>query len=336
MVSEVLSLAGEKLPQFDEAVSRSFGHSPLRRPGSVRRTSSILATWPDGIGGLVDLRGTARDYLTPFSGEGRAIAIDHIHATAENRTIRSVDCEPARVQIGELVGATAGSHLRTTIAQSLPEDLQKGTPLYLLLDDLAGTTLVAKWAFSRWPSEGVRLGTRSMEGICIGFRPGSGALKLDGTAREGQNVTPVVLLPHPDDPEGWHELRESGGVNFRRARRIDVWRESDGVLRIDSVFQDSGNSPSGQRIAIHEYHVTATADRDGRLVSIEATPGTLPFPECRAAPTNIDDLLGLPLSSLRQEVLSRLYKTFGCTHLNDMLRALAEVPTLAASLPEAD
>jgi hypothetical protein len=36
---------------------------------------------------------------------------------------------------------------------------------------------------------------------------------------------------------------------------------------------------------------------------------------------------------MRTEVLARLQKADCCTHLNDALRSLAEVPVLAAALP---
>ena len=68
--------------------------------------------------------------------------------------------------------------------------------------------------------------------------------------------------------------------------------------------------------------------------SVVARPGTLPYKECRAAPVNVDALVGVPLVDLRNEVLLTLRKTAGCTHLNDMLRALAEVPALASHLPD--
>jgi hypothetical protein len=170
-----------------------------------------------------------------------------------------------------------------------------------------------------------------MEGVCIGFRAGSSALDLDGMNESVANYVAVPPLQHPHDPAGWHEMIERDRINFRRARRIDVWRNGD-VLRIDSMFQDSAGAPGGGRVAIHEYRLTATADASAQtLLSIEATPGTLPYRECRAAPANLPTLLGTPLVDLRDTVLDRLRATAGCTHLNDMVRALAEVPVLAAS-----
>ena len=45
------------------------------------------------------------------------------------------------------VGAMAGVNLRTAIA--LPDQVALGTPTHLLLDDLAGATLIAGLAFFR-------------------------------------------------------------------------------------------------------------------------------------------------------------------------------------------
>lgn len=340
---ETLSLSGELLPIFDRAPQDPMGPSPLRRPGSARRTSTIDATWPEGREGVALLEGHARDIVTPLAGGAPIVlAEDRMRTLADFRVIREVTSEPPRAALPRLHGARAGGHLRAALDEALHEERVAGTPLYLLLDDLAGATLVCGWAWSRWRDDWMNVKgeeqlaaqARQMEGVCIGFRPGSGALGDNGRHRPEQNATAVVPLPHPDDPAGWHALIDRGGVNFRRARRIDVWRE-DGVLRIDSAFQDSASAPQGGRVAIHEYRLTATADAEARaLLSITATPGTLPYRECPAAPANIGELVGMPLDQLREQVLLTLRKTAGCTHLNDALRALAEVPRLAAALPE--
>lgn len=339
-----LSLAGTPLPRFDRAPSNPMGASPPRRPGSARRTSSIDVAWPDGRDGLAAIAADARDILTPLiGGVPQVLAQDHADIRADHRVIRSVASMPPRPQLAQLAGARAGGHLRAALDAALHEERLAGTPLYLLLDDLAGATLVAPWAWSRWSDDWMPTRSREeiethlsqMEGICIGFRPGSGALGQDGRPRPEQNATRVPPLPHPDDVEGWHALPDRGGVNFRRARRIDVWRE-DGLIHIDSAFQDSASAPDGgDRIAIHEYRLTATADGDAKiLLSVAATAGTLPFAECPAAPSNIVAMIGTPLRELRQAVLLTLRRTAGCTHLNDAVRALAEVPRLAASLAE--
>jgi hypothetical protein len=77
----------------------------------------------------------------------------------------------------------------------------------------------------------------------------------------------------------------------------------------------------------------ATADRTtGELTSVTADPRVLPFLECPGAIDNITRLVGRPLRDLRSAVPELLGRTNGCTHLNDALRALAEVPVLAEQL----
>jgi hypothetical protein len=121
---------------------------------------------------------------------------------------------------------------------------------------------------------------------------------------------------------------------MRRARRIDVWREG-GDVRIEAGFQDSGTNPNGGRTAIHEYLLHATArGPELTLAEITVEPRVLPYRECPNAAPNADRMIGQKLSDFRQSVLTTLPGTLGCTHLNDVLRSLAEVPQLVANLPE--
>ncbi len=54
--------------------------------------------------------------------------------------------------------------------------------------------------------------------------------------------------------------------------------------------------------------------------------------ECPGAARNVGRLVGTPVAALRENVLEMLPGTLGCTHLNDVLRALADVPKLAEAL----
>jgi hypothetical protein len=58
----------------------------------------------------------------------------------------------------------------------------------------------------------------------------------------------------------------------------------------------------------------------------------LPYDECPLAAPNVTRIEGVPLANLRREVLERIQFVECCTHLNDALRSLAEVPVLAAAL----
>jgi len=318
------------------------GPAPLRRAGSIRRTATLDMTWPDGWSGQLRLDGNARDAATLAAGAAprvRAEASASVGVGPE-REIQDIRVTPARAGIERLVGCRGGGHLRAALEDVLPGERRAGTPLYLLLDDISGSSLIAGFAWSRWREgwmerPGRRRERPSMEGICIGFRPGSSALGEMVQGPPSHRTRPVGPLVHPDDPDGWHALPELPAVSMRRARRIDVWLEG-GVIAIDAAFQDSAGDPEHGRVAVHEYRIAATADpASGKLLSVVPDPRVLPFMECPSAAGRAADLAGAPLAELRSVVLERLAKTNGCTHLNDALRALAEVPVLLDELRSA-
>jgi len=318
------------------APSNPAGPAPPRRPGSIRRTSSIDTVWPEGQAGTMSMVGRARDLVTSAgSGAPFICAEDAFAARLQgDRTIVEIEATPDRPAIRGLVGVRGGGHLRRALDEVLPDERRGATPLHLILDDLSGASLVAGWAWSRWTMAraiAAAPAARKKEGVCIGFRPGSGALAVEGGPQPEQNAAHVVDLRRTDDPEGWHAFTAQPEVGMRRARRIDVW--VDDLLRIDSAFQDSATNPQGGRTAIHEYRLTASADPVSlQLLSVEADPRVLPYAECPAAAANAQRLVGTPLPELREKVLVELRGTAGCTHLNDALRALAEVPRLVARL----
>lgn len=342
-----LDLSGRPLPIYEHAPSAPFGHSPVRRPGSVRRTMTVEVDWPEGDAVNGRFQGRARDIYTPLDGGGPVvISQDEIVGHfADRRAIADVASVPPRSDVASLAGERAGSNLRNAIDRILHHEKESGAPLYLLLDDLAGASLVCMWGWARWhPSyleeqreqasaAGESFSIASMEGVCIGFRPGSRALlHKPGQSPNSSHVPP---LPNPADPLGWHDFAVHGNyANFRRARLIDIWEEG-GLIYVEALFQDSASLPDTDvREAIHEYRLSATADvATGKLLTLEAAPGTLPHAECPAAMVNIGVVLGTPMHELRETVLERLKRTAGCTHLNDMIRALAEAPALVRHLP---
>lgn len=322
------------------------GPSPARRANSIRRTSTIDTVWPEGFGQPMLMTGRARDLVTPENGAPFVANEAEIKILASaKREIISVATTPENPAAQRLVGARAGGHSRILLGDVLADEKAAGTPLHLLLDDFAGASLVAGWAWSRWVDDWhkllkERLGSRVagkngvMEGICIGFSPGSTALDTDGAPRRDlQNSTPVPPLDAPDDPIGWHELtRQDGAVGMRRARRLDVWREGD-ELRMDVGFQDSATSPEGGRVAIHEYVVRAAANANTHeLTLLDPEPHILPYGECPGAVATSQRMLGSTLDEMRQTVIEKLPGTMGCTHLNDVLRSLADAPALLRAL----
>jgi hypothetical protein len=310
----------------------------------VRRTSSIDTQWPEGYGTPTSVAGRARDYVTLEAGKPGIVAGEdwlRIRATPRREILAIEACRSNEAAQG-FVGLRGGGHLREGISRLLPEEREGLTPLHLLLDDFSGASLVCNWGWSQWIADwrermlasGVRNAGRNgkMEGVCSGFRPGSSSLSADGTLSPSGNAVPVMSHPTPDDADGWHAMTLQVGPGMRRMRRLDV-RLEGGQVAMDLDFQDSATRPSGGRVAVHEYRVRAAADLASlRLTAIEVVPAILPYGECLDAAPSASHLLGLELATFRTEVLARLRGTVGCTHLNDVLRSLADVPGLIRTL----
>lgn len=332
------------IPQQFAFARQSAGPAPLRRAGSIRRTTSIDSQWPQGQGQPWEMVGRARDLLTPPDGTAPTVL-----ATGQFRIVASprreiLEIEADHPHVQDLVGVRAGGASRHAIATVLADI--KGSPTFHLLDDFAGASLVAGWIWSQWTDDWAagaqRSGTQSTAGrngqmvdICTGFAQGSSALGPTGSADHAtQSSTRVGPLENPEDPIGWHDMPEQQGPRKRRARRIDLWREGD-LIKVDAGFQDSGSNPDGGRTAIHEYRVYADIDaQTGVLVALQALPLILPYRECPGASIKATRMIGHRVAAFRDDVLDTLPGIQGCTHLNDVLRGLADVPLLARLLPD--
>jgi hypothetical protein len=322
---------------------RTANPAPVRPRASVRRTSSIDVAWPGGVTKNPILHGVARDFVTPSGkGEGSVRAAAAMEAELRlDRTIVAISTDPAPAQLQRLVGERGGGHLRTVMREIMPDLIERADPLYLLLDDISGTSLISAWAWSLWnpgwlermSAAGAGPTLEERADVCWGLQRGNSGLTAErgtlsvGTADAGD-------LRNPADPAGWHAFPDLDGVTMRRARRIDVWRDAGtGLIHIDSAFQDSAPSPAGGRVALHEYRLAATADpRTLELLTLEPEARVLPFHECPGAIANASALAGTSLPEIRNTVLSDLRGPRGCTHLNDALRALADVPKLIEAL----
>jgi len=321
----------------------SAGHSPLRRPGSIRRTTSIDTCWPEGLQHPRIMRGAARDLFT--SGDGRLQVLDAASfdlVVSPRREILSLTTDPAITEAQALVGVRAGapgSSSRAIIAHTLGH--LTGSPLYQLLDDYSGSSLVSVWGWMRWAEEAGEMKpgeikhSVDMTDVCIGHAAGSTSLLANGFSNHViQQKVPVGPFVNPADPDGWHVLNDLPGPSHRRARRIDLWREGD-LVKVDAWFQDSAPMPDGSRIAVHEYATAATITAEGTIADLTAEALILPYTECPGSVRQVHRLIGKQASALRETVSIDLTGPLGCTHLNDVLRALAAVPALAARLPEA-
>lgn len=314
----------------------------------MRRTSTIDMIWPGGFGTPLVLEGRARDLLTGPDGATREIAYGSMSVElAEPRTVTAIRVSPEREGIKRLIGAVGGSQLRGAIDQVVPRERAEGSPLHLLLDDIAGTSLIAGFGWTRSqvePSdrreekEPTQFGIRKGKVICSGLRPdGWSQAHASRGIWSVHSLVPAGDLERESDPDGWHTFPDDPDVGMRRHRRIDLRRDTESEdgragdrLFVDAFFRDICWEPDGSQMALHEYTVEAEVDADThRTRSISATPRVLPYPECQWAAPHANALVGRPVSSFRTEVQATLTELKACTHLNDMLRCLAEVPSLA-------
>ncbi len=321
--------------------------APVRTANSVRRTMTIDVSWPDGAEGDRLFIGRCRDYRTPADGSSGAV-LDEAEfqaRLAQDKTITAITATPAPQGIERLVGVRGGNHLRLFIKETMPELIAGGAPIYLPLDDISGTSLVSAFAWSQWADNWAeqlreRLGSDEFErlmsdrvNICWGLQEGNSGVSPSGPPHNPAEGDAGDIV-NSADPEGWHDLPENDGPGFRRARRIDVTRDdAAGLIRISAGFQDSAKRRTVGRVAIHEYDLEATADlASGTLLTLTPHARILPFSECPGAVANTQRLIGRTLGDIREAVVEQLRGQQGCTHLNDALRALAEVPKLAGYL----
>ena len=321
----------------------SLGAPPDRRPRSLRRTSTMVCTWPAGATVIL---GRGRDLYTDVDVQSpRVWGSDEAVIAIKSGRIESIEGPRLQAELASFAGLRPSRELREGMAKTIPDEMSRSTILHRLLDDAAGTNFMATGAWFQWLPGGISeyerlagirpLLERNVEGVCISFQVGSPSLK-DGQTNEDLANHPHLGLPfRADDPFAWHAFPPLEGPNHWRIRHMDLWRERDGLLHASAGFQDASALPhrTDERLIFHEYRLSATIDPDGlRLRDIEVTPGVLPFRTCHAAPAGAKHLIGESISDFRRLVPDVLAGGRGCTHLNEVLRAFQDIESLAASL----
>ncbi len=340
--------------------------SPPRRPGSVRRTSTIDVTRPDGMGGDLRVDARARDLRTAEEGTGAVVGAVALRARVDGgrhvlEELEEVDVtgrEDAKVagaavtdgtagaarapvggsDLAALVGTRVGSGFRGRLDQALGDESTAGTLRYLLLDDLPGATLISGYALQRaafaaghpLPARYDMMADRA--DICAGWAAGATILT---TIRRHEVVPvpmgpPAPVLEPPHDPLSWHATDPLPPRSTRRRRLLDLWPDGQGGLALWCHFRDSHVDDDGEETVLHEYSVTGTVDVAGaRVLDLAAHVQVLPWIECPGAVASAGRLAGTDVAALRQWVRRELTGTSTCTHLNDTLRSLADVHVLA-------
>lgn len=313
--------------------------TPVRTPGSVRRTATTDMLRPDGLTGPLVLLGSARDLRTNSDGTGVVVGTASCRAVVDfvaGRVLREVGTDPVRPALDGLVGERVASGFRSAVERVDPTLPAESGLLHLLLDDFPVTTLVSGHAFAAGIPADAMLPMASgrphfVRDLCAGFADGGTIMNgVDSVGRPPVVTGPAALPLESADPLAWHKTEPLSAPHaMRRWRRMDVRPGTPTV--VDVLYRDSYVRPDGTETVIHEYTVAMTVDAHAGLVlSCEATPRVLPWVECPVAAASARRLAGLPLDGLRSTVRNTFTGTSTCTHLNDTLRALEDVPALLA------
>jgi Protein of unknown function (DUF2889) len=317
-----------------------------RRPGSIRRTTTIDTFRPGALAGDAHQFATGRDLITLADGTTRVVAEAQVRTVLDypdHYRLVSIESVPERAELVRLVDTPISSGFRAAMAAVVPDDVRDATLLHALLDDLPGGALVSGYALGRagvHPPRKPSAPILQIEGLCAGFQRGGTIMEHVATAGRAPNVTGPVAPPlmDPDDPLAWHgPLRVMQAHDMRRWRRLDVvpGDRPDDPVATEVYFRDSHVDEDGVETVIHEYTVTATIDPfTSRVVDSGAVAHTLPWVECIEAVGSGRRLAGMELAGLRPAVREDFVGVTTCTHLNDTLRSIEDVrallPLLAA------
>ena len=314
--------------------------TPGRVPGSVRRTSSLDSSRPDGVPGplLVDAR--ARDLVTGLDG---AVVVREVRLRLTlddtSREIRAIESSPSLPDLDRLVGTAVVGGFRRVLGDLLPDERRDRTLAHLLLDDLPGATLVSGYGLMRSGQldlvDRPRMAGEAIAGgmadLCAGWAD-DGAM-LQATRATGVVPTPygppAPVIEDPDDSLSWHEMAPLVAHATRRRRRLDLGpADAAGRHPVDVHFRDTYNGDDGETV-VHEYTALARVDAGSRqLLALTPRAQVLPWQECPGALVSATQLVGATLDDLAITVRRELVGITSCTHLNDTFRSLADLTAL--------
>ena len=309
--------------------------APVRRAGSVRRTTNVDLVRPDGFGGPLVISGRGRDLATGVDGEARTVEqgwAEVVVDYAGGRLVSGVRADPWPDGLDGVIGARAGSGFRRALAEAVPGLAASGSIVHQLLDEVSPGTLISGSALAREGlihlAAGPAAGGRTPQiptDICAGWQAG-GAMH-DAIAETGVPLLgwgpPAPSLTVADDALAWHSMGDLSPMSMRRRRLVDLGAGGEVEVR----YRDSYWEHDGTETVVHEYGLWALVDVETWVVlEASAVPGPLPAPECPSAAASAGRLVGQRVGGLREVVRDTFTGTTTCTHLNDVFRSLADLP----------
>lgn len=317
---------------------RALEATPPRARASVRRTTSIDITRPEGLTGPVVAVLAGQDLAT--DADGSASVVQRVAFSLR------VDMRTGEIMSGldELVGRNARSGFGRLVASLFADEAEARSLRYSLLEDLPGAFLVSGFAplragLLRGDVELSKKAGRAQADICAGWATGS-PIQV-ALAEHGHTAVPVgpsAPVVEAGDPEGWHPLDPLAVDTVRRRRQLDVRRaaagDGDGAsggLRAQAHFRDS-HAGEDREMVMHEYAVTATFDDRDRVAEVDVDPRVLPWAECPSAAASAARVVGVGLDDLARTARTDLVGPTTCTHLTSTIRSLVDVRALAEAV----
>lgn len=136
-------------------------------------------------------------------------------------------------------------------------------------------------------------------------------------------------------PTAEREHLHTRSYDFRGYRRADGLWDIEGRI-VDTKTYGFPNAHRGRIDAgepIHDMSIRLTLDEDFEIKAIEAVTDAGPFAVCPAITPNFQRMVGVRIGpGWRREVRSRLGGVEGCTHLVELLLAMA-TPAYQAMFP---
>ena len=258
-----------------------------------------------------------------------------------DRSLVVLRTEPELLALQGLTGALVGPGFRSKVDAVVPYSGRGASPLLMLLDDVPGAVLVSGYAQLHAGAFPTRSVPDQFIDAQVDLSAGwaGDASMMQVIRATGRNPTPLgpaaPELLDPADPDGWHERPVLPPHSTRRARRLDVIAPAvaGDPYCIDAHFRDSHVDEDGVETVVHEYGLAATVEAATHTVrAIDATANVLPWQECPNALAGAARLVGRPVGELRRYVRREFKGTTTCTHLNDVLRLLADVEVLVEEL----
>jgi hypothetical protein len=302
--------------------------------GALRRTSTI-DTHPAGTQQSdVELR--ARDAVARLRDTVDVLGQVCVRAHLTDRVIDDIASDAPDRRLAQLVGNRVGPGFRATVGKLLPDEVQRASLLHLLLDDWVGASLVSGYgvqhaAITKGIEQKMPPGTAdNMAGICSGFAPDASLVaytRRNGTIPSVHGPVAPPLTPPGDD--GLHAVEPLRPHGMRRLRRLDLLPVDAESAGFDAHFRDSHVDGDGVETIVHEYTVAGSVDTSTRTItSVTADVRVLPWQECPGAIGSATRVEGMTLSELRGRIRGEFVGTSTCTHLNDTLRAIADLDAL--------